>query len=131
MSRRAELFEKYRKSDIFNLSSAELNPVQNISHLPYKSELIDSSNPTQERKKIITNMKKGFINQKKYSSKHHQSDIFNLNKTVQPEKSSIINKKRNANNYSTCFDSMKDNIQYSKDLKNYTKKSNNSYFKIE
>ena len=123
MSRRAELFEKYRKSDIFNLSSAELNPVQNISHLPYKSELIDSSNPTQERKKIITNMKKGFINQKKYSSKHHQSDIFNLNKTVQPEKSSIINKKRNANNYSTCFDSMKDNIQYSKDLKNYTKKN--------
>ena len=32
MSRRAKLIEKYRKSDIFNLSSTELNP-KKIYHI--------------------------------------------------------------------------------------------------
>ena len=42
MSRRAKLIEKYRKSDIFNLSSTELNPKKNISYIPYLSNKTDT-----------------------------------------------------------------------------------------
>ena len=121
MSQRAKLFEKYRKSDIFNLSSTDVNPVQKITHIPYSSNTIDHLNETKNEEKQIINQKKLIINKRKYVSKHHQSDIFNLNKTFQPEKKAKIPKKRNAQNYSTCFDYMKDNVQFVKDLKEYTK----------
>ena len=120
MSQRAKLFEKYRKSDIFNVSSTEPNPVQKISNNPQLPNNLDSLNSTKNKENQIINQSKKIINPRRYVSKHHQSDIFNLNKTFQPEKTAKIQKKRNAQNYSTCFDGMKDNAQYSSEIKEYT-----------
>ena len=121
MSQRAKLYEKYKKSDIFNLSTNDYIPVRRMRHIPYLSNNLDSSYTTKNKEKPIINQKNAIINKRKYVSKHHQSDIFNLNKTFQPETNNKIQKKRNAQNYSTCFDGMKDNVQFANDIKEYTK----------
>ena len=86
MSQRSKLFERYRKSDIFNLTSTDLNQTQKITHIPYLNTF-DSSNPITGKGKAEISEKKLMNNPKKYVSKHHQSDIFNLNKNLQTEKS--------------------------------------------
>ena len=116
MSRRAKLIEKYRKSDIFNLSSTELNPKKNISYIPYLSNKTDSLKAKMNKE----NQKKLLIPHKKYVAKHHDSDIFNLNKTQPENNNNKIEKKRNAHNYSSCFEPMKNNNQFVKEIKEYT-----------
>jgi len=123
MSQRAKLIEKYRKSDIFNFSTIDFNKTQKITHIPYLNNTFDSKNPITYKDSTIINQKKMFNNQKKYATKHHQSDIFNINHTLQPERNTKTQKRRNIPNSSTCFDGMKDNTQYSNDLKEYTKKN--------
>ena len=121
MNQREKIYEKYKKSDIFNLSSTDYTPAKRISHIPYLSNTLDISLTAKNKENSIMSKKKAFINQRKYVSKHHESDIFNLNKTFQPEKINKIQKRRNAQNYSTCFDGIKDNAQFAKDIKEYTK----------
>ena len=123
MLNRTKLYEKYKKSDIFNISSIDLNKTQIGAKIPYLSSTFDSSNPILGIEKPKKNQKKILINQKKYVSKHHVSDIFNLNNSFQEEKIPKIIKQRNIPNNSTCFDSMKDNEQYAQDLKNYTERT--------
>ena len=122
MSQRSKLFERYRKSDIFNLTSTDLNQTQKITHIPYLNTF-DSSNPITGKGKAEISEKKLMNNPKKYVSKHHQSDIFNLNKNFQTEKSSKTQRKRIIPNKSTCFDGMKNNEQYVNDIKEYTKRN--------
>jgi len=124
MLNRTKLYEKYKKSDIFNISSIDLNKTQIRATIPYLSTTFDSSNPILGIEKPKKNQKKKIlINQKKYVSKHHVSDIFNLNNSFQEEKIPKIIKQRNIPNNSTCFDSMKDNEQYAQDLKDYTERT--------
>ena len=59
------------------------------------------------------------INQRRYVLKHHQSDIFNINKSFDITRKPKI---RYAPTFSTCFDSMKDNTQFANDIKEYTSK---------
>lgn len=110
MTQRSKLIEKYFKSDIFNTSLPEINHNNTISNIPISlNNTFNSSNKSNDKLKPI--------NQKKYVSKHHESDIFNINDIKKPNHN---NKKiRNANK-STCFDGMKDNIKYANDLKEYT-----------
>ena len=123
MLNRTKLYEKYKKSDIFNISNIDLNKTQLRTSIPYLSTTFDSKNPILGIEKQKKNPKKIFINQKKYSSKYHQSDIFNLNNSFDDNKIPKIIKQRNIPNNSTCFDSMKDNEQYSHDIKEYTRLS--------
>ena len=117
MSNRSNLYEKYKKSDIFNLSSTTKN-----SEAPRKirSRNIESS--------TINNQDENFhsidpVNPRKYNIKHHQSDIFNLNKTFQSNNPKPkVKKIRGAPQISTCFDSMKDDAQFANDIKEYTSK---------
>ena len=117
MSQRSNLYEKYKKSDIFNLSSTTKN-----SEAPkiIRSRNVESSalnNPDDNFHSIDP------VNPRKYNIKHHQSDIFNLNKTFQSTKPKArIQKIRGAPLISTCFDSMKDNAQFTNDIKEYTSK---------
>ena len=124
MSMRAKLYEKYRKSDIFNLSSSIDNNKTSIRvTIPYLNNTFDSKNPILGIEKPKKTQKKILINNKKYASKHHQSDIFNLNNSVDSKKPQKIKKQRNIPNNSTCFDSMKDNEQFAQDIKEYTLQS--------
>ena len=118
MSKRTKLIEKYRKSDIFNLSSQDIKPERNTTYVPYLSNKTDAF----KEKTNKDNKKKLLIPHKKYVRKHHDSDIFNLNNT-QPENNNKPQKIRNAHNYSSCFDSMKDNIQFANEIKEYAQKN--------
>lgn len=112
MSKRAQLYEKYQKSDIFNLSSTTNN-----SQVP---------NINQSRNTPLSTVKSGDgnfhtidnpVNHRKYNQKNHESDIFNIKQSFQKAKKPKI---RIEPTFSTCFDSMKDNNQFENDIKEYT-----------
>ena len=116
MSNRTNIYEKYQKSDIFNLNPPSNNyePKQNYTGRYTQSSILntqDNINSTIDPKKSI--------NQRRYMLKQHQSDIFNVNKSFDNTKKQKI---RGAQNTSTCFDSMKDNNQFANDIKEYTSK---------
>ena len=120
MSRRAGLYEKYTKSDIFNLSQTPEHSNATTKHFSRNNQPVlndfDNISNTIDVNKTATNTKK-------YKIKYHQSDIFNLNnKSFQTAKKPTIQKIRGAPNISTCFDSMKDNEQFANDIKEYTSK---------
>ena len=109
MLKRTNIYDKYKKSDIFNLNPTSYDNATKTTANPLSSNLIAQDNNIKDTQK--------HINQKKYMQKQHESDIFNLNKSFDKSQKQKI---RGAPNFSTCFDSMKDNTQYSKDIKEYT-----------
>ena len=114
MSIRARLYEKYQKSDIFNI-----NPSTNNTEAQQRRNNQPSNTNKESNFHTIDSTKP--INHRKYMTKHHQSDIFNVNnKSFQEPKNKKI---RGAPNFSTCFDSMKDNEQFAHDIKEYTSKN--------
>ena len=104
MLKKKNKFEKYHKSDIFNLQITSNNKHNNLQSSTLNDQ--DNINKTIDTQKTI--------NHRRYIEKHHQSDIFNLNKSFDNTKKQRI---RIAPTFSTCFDSMKDN----NDFKNYIK----------
>ena len=125
MSGNAKLFEKYKKSDIFNInddddgSKTEKKPRTRNVQAPFKNtqdDLFHTINPENS----LNN--KESVQHKKYLLRHHKSDIFNIKDIVQTPKKPTLKKFRNANNYSNCFDSMTDNEQFKMDIKEYTSK---------
>ena len=116
MSKRANIYEKYQKSDIFNL-----NPVSNNfeGRQTFTGHNLQYSTTNTEDKVNNTIDSQRAVNQRRYMLKQHQSDIFNVNKSFDNTKKQKI---RGDPNISTCFDSMKDNTQFANDIKEYTLK---------
>ena len=113
MSNRADIYEKYQKSDIFNL-----NPISNNNEAPQKyigRNLQSSSRNTRDNEYNTIETRKS-IRQRRVPK---DNDIFNLNRSVDNRR---IPKKRVNINASTCFDSMKDNTKFVNDIKDYTSK---------
>ena len=125
MSGNAKLFEKYKKSDIFNTIDDEDAPLTERQHRTRNAQasLKNTQNDifhTLETENSSTYIKPNIKN--KYVIKHHQSDIFNINDIIQTPKKPTIKKFRNASNFSNCFNFMTDNEQYKIDIKEYTAK---------
>ena len=125
MSGNAKLFEKYKKSDIFNTIDDEDAPLTERQHRTRNAQasLKNTQNDifhTLETENSSTYIKPNIKN--KYVIKHHQSDIFNINDITQTPKKPTIKKFRNASNFSNCFNFMTDNEQYKIDIKEYTAK---------
>ena len=125
MSGNSKLFEKYKKSDIFNINDDEEIPKTERklhtrnAQAPFKNTQEDIFHTMDIENKSNLDMP----NQKtKYYLKHHQSDIFNINDILQTPKKSTIKKSRNPSNYSNCFDFMTDEAQFKTDIKEYTAK---------
>ena len=122
MSTRAHLYEKYQKSDIFNLNP---NPSLNNSQaqpLPQKRNSQTNKENTQNTNYNTIDAIKP-INKKKYMVKYHKSDIFNVKeKSSQIPKKPGVPKIRGIPNVSTCFEPMKDNAQFANDIKEYESK---------
>ena len=118
MATRTDLYNKYKKSDIFNL-----NPALNNSMAPAISSrnVQNYSLNTENNNHTIDVVKP--INQKKYMLNYHQSDIFNVHdKSFQAQKKPKTSKIGVNPQISTCFDSMKDNSQFANDIKEYQSK---------
>ena len=125
MSGNSKLFEKYKKSDIFNIKDDEDVPL--TERKPRTRNVQASLKNTQNDifHTLETENSSIFIKsnpKNKYVLKHHQSDIFNVNELMQTPKKPTLKKFRNASNYSNFFNFMTDNEQYKADIKEYTSK---------
>ena len=115
MSARAKLYDKYNKSDIFNISA----DICLADNQPKGRNIKASLQKNQNDVFHTINIKKP-INNRKYNIRNHESDIFNLNKSFDAPRGNRLN--RNLPNKSTCFDPMKNDAQYANEIKEYTLK---------
>ena len=113
MSNRADIYEKYKKSDIFNL-----NPISNNNEAPQKyiGRNLRTSSVNNRDVEYNTIETRKSVRQRRIPK---DNDIFNLNRSFDNRK---IRNNRRIINTSTCFDSMKDNTQFANDIKDYTSK---------
>ena len=125
MSGNSKLFERYKKSDIFNIKDdddiprGDKKPRTRNPQAPFKNTQEDIFHTVDIEN--TSNLNKP--NPKtKYYLKHCQSDIFNINEILKTPKKPTIKKNRNASNYSNCFDFMTDDAQFKTDIKEYTAK---------
>ena len=125
MSGNAQLFEKYKKSDIFNRneqggSLTERPPrVRNVQE-PLKNTQNDIFHTLEPD--LNSNLNINEERRKRNIGYHNQSDIFNVKDVVQTPKKPTVKKFRNASNYSNCFDGVKDNEGFKTEIKEYTSK---------
>jgi hypothetical protein len=125
MSGNAQLFERYKKSDIFNVNEDEEALQKEIKprRLNRQASFINTQADifhTLETEPSSTIDKPN--TKRNYVLRHHKSDIFNLKDILYTPKRPTLKKNRNANNYSNCFESMKDNEQFKTEIKEYTTK---------
>ena len=116
--RKRKVFDKYHDSDIFNTRSES-----NINK-SYRPPRYKTAQPSLEKTKsdIFNTKEKGlepekrFYKKRKINLNNYKSDIFNIKKLPQNKKSC----QRININYSTCFNGIKNDEEYNKDLYNYT-----------
>ena len=118
--RKRKLFKKYHESDIFNIKT---EPNMNKTYRPSlhktvqpsldktKSDIFNTKEKNGDLKKSKT------VTKRKLHLKNYKSDIFNTNVNDINRKKSC---KRINVNYSTCFDGIKNDEEYKKNLTKYT-----------
>ena len=124
MSGNAKIFEKYKKSDIFNINDedprlTERKPrVRNVQE-PLKNTQNDIFHTLENDQ---SNIKDNNQKRKKLLKQHNKSDIFNFNDNTKTPKKPTAKKSRNISNNSSCFEFMKDNEGFKTEIKDYTLK---------
>ena len=120
---RKQIHEKYFNSNIFNNDpslSSEIPKVRvrqpQTSLLKTKDDLFNT-----ERANPVKPLSKKGVKRLDVYSKLYGSDIFCKTNPNELKKKQGVKKIRNANNYSSCFDSMKNLEEYKKNLEKYTK----------
>jgi len=123
MTSRKLIYEKYFNSNIFNTNpiSTEAGPKvrMRVSQSTLDNTKNDLFNTEKMPPKTIVS-KRGVKRQKIYA-KIYGSDIFCRTQRVPIKMREGVKKIRNANNFSSCMESMKNIEEYSKNLKNYSK----------
>ena len=117
---RNQILSKYFNSDIFNTVDLKPQQIPQAKVRVTQATLTKTKNDifnTERKPQNTESFMKKLTNRKFVYSKIYGSDIFNQ---TNPTQSSIKNI-RNKNNISTCFDNMKNNEEYKKNLKNYEK----------
>ena len=137
MNSRKDIFNKYYASDIFNqdpnfgVTPTKPKPKLNRSSLETTKEEVfnigkekrinrnlNKNEENNEKEKILNHSAE---KRRKNLSKLYGSDIFNTRKAASIERRRGKQINKNSTNKSTCFESMKNNQEYAKDLKYYTK----------
>ena len=120
---RKQIYNKYYSSNIFNNDPATAANIPKVSTrisqsslLKTKDDLFNTENSGQKESLTKTGVKRLGVYAKIYGS-----DIFNKTNPEIKQKKSGLKKIRNANNFSSCFESMKNLEEYKKNLKSYTK----------
>ena len=110
------MFEKYFNSDIFNTGPIKVEKIPTVRVRQSQTSLANTKNDifnTDKKAQNTESFMKKLFNRKSVYSKIYGSDIFNQ---TNPTESKI-----NKNNFSTCFDNMKNNEEYKKSLQSYAK----------
>ncbi len=117
---REQVLEKYFNSDIFNTAPIKVEKIATVRVRQSQTSLANTKNDifnTEKKAQNAESFVKKLFNRKLVYSKIYGSDIFNQTNPTE----SKINKVRNRNNFSTCFDNMKNNEEYKKNLQSYAK----------
>ena len=117
---REQVLEKYFNSDIFNTAPIKVEKITTVRVRQSQTSLVNTKNDifnTEKKAQNAESFVKKLFNRKLVYSKIYGSDIFNQTNPTE----SKINKVRNRNNFSTCFDNMKNNEEYKKNLQSYAK----------
>ena len=117
---RQQVLEKYFNSDIFNTAPIKVEKITTVRVRQSQTSLANTKNDifnTEKKAQNAESFVKKLVNRKLVYSKIYGSDIFNQTNPTE----SKINKVRNRNNFSTCFDNMKNNEEYKKNLQSYAK----------
>ena len=125
MSKKNQIFEKYKKSDIFSLTKndealhSELKSMRQ-NHQPSFINTQEDIFHTLEPQK--TSNKDKPVLKRTNMLRHYKSDIFNLKNIIKTPKKPTLTKNRNASNLSNFFEGMQNNEEYKIDIKEYTNK---------
>ena len=124
---RKQIYDKYYNSNIFNNDPSLASKIPKVrtrisqsSLLKTKDDIFNTENNNQNNNQKESLTKKGVKRLGVYS-KIYGSDIFNKTNPNLTQKKSGVKKIRNANNFSSCFESMKNLEEYKNNLKSYTK----------
>ena len=121
MTSRKEIYEKYFNSNIFS-TPAPANPAPSTRVRITQTSLANTKNDIfNTDQKPATSLTKKGVDRLGVYSKIYGSDIFGQIQQTDKKKKEGVKKLRNANNYSSCLESMKNNEEYKKNLKNYAK----------
>jgi len=117
---RNQILAKYFNSDLFNTGTLKTPEMPKAKVRVTQATLANTKNDifnTEKKPQNAESFMKKLINRKLVYSKIYGSDIFNQTNPTE----SKIKTARNKNNFSTCFDTMKNNEEYKKNLQNYEK----------
>ena len=122
MTSRKQIYDKYYNSNIFNSNPDIRDKAPTVRVRQPQSSLANTKDAlfnTEKNPSKETVTKKGV---KRYGvySKIYGSDIFCRTQPNEVKKREGVRKIRNANNFSNCMESMKNNEEFSKNLKKYT-----------
>ena len=119
--RKKNVYKKYHDSDIFNIKN-DSNIDKSYKDPKYKTaqqSLEKTKNDIfNTKEKNVGPTKTKALNRRKLHLNNYKSDIFNINLNDIKKKSC----QRMNINHSTCFDGMKNDEEYNKDLNQYEKK---------
>ena len=134
MTSRKDIFSKYFASDIFNqnpnygitpskprlrLNRSSLeNTKEEVFNIGKERRINRNNDQNKENEPILCQSAE---RRKKNLAKIYGSDIFNIRKASSIERRRGKQKTKNTANRSTCFEEMKNNDEFKKDLNNYTK----------
>ena len=123
MTSRKLIYEKYFNSNIFNTNPVSTETGPKVRMRVSQSTLDNTKNDIFNTEKLPpkTILSKRGIKRQGIYSKIYGSDIFCRTQRIPKNKREGVKKIRNANNFSTCMESMKNIEEYSKNLKNYSK----------
>ena len=121
MTSRKEIYDKYYNSNIFNSKPVLTESTPTVRVRVSQASLANTKNDlfnTEKTQPKEDPTKKGVKRLGVYS-KIYGSDIFCRTQPNEVKKREGVKKIRNANNFSNCMEGMKNNEEFSKNLKNY------------
>ena len=121
MTSRKEIYDKYYNSNIFNSKPVLTESTPTVRVRVSQTSLANTKNDlfnTEKTQPKEAPTKKGVKRLGVYS-KIYGSDIFCRTQPNEVKKREGVKKIRNANNFSNCMEGMKNNEEFSKNLKNY------------
>ena len=120
---RKQIYDKYFNSNIFNNDPALASQVPKVRTRISQTSLTKTKDDLFNTEQNIPKEEATKKGVKRYDvySKLYGSDIFCRTAPNEVKKKSGVKKIRNANNFSSCFDSMKNIEEYKTNLKKYTK----------
>ena len=116
---RKQVYDRLFKSDIFNLDPSLSHQVPKVRTRISQTSLIKTKDDLFNTEKNIPsdNLTKKGVKQSNVYSKIYGSDIFCRTNPIVSPKRIGVKKIRNANNFSSCFNSMQNLEEYKTNLK--------------